>query len=223
MATKPIDTYFNVTDSGANNPFTNAIDIGTYGNTAEEYHIFMLAYFNHIPVQNSFTTIQNQINALFLKNRMKYTELFASSQMVTNPLSDMQYTVTEQYGGTDTKTKNNTRQDRGTDTTTSNNTVTDKVTQYNDLTFKNAGQSDNSGGGSVTYGKDTTDSGTDATQYGKTVTRSFSGYKSSQLDLLEKYRKWANWSLFEIIVNDVVEAISTGAYTPKYAHYEEEI
>lgn len=197
---------------GAVNPFEQIPDIGTWGATATEYQTYMLNIHSLLPVDPDITVVTGQMQAVFLRNREKYNALYrARAAVISDPLDSYAEIDTRTKTGTDTRTDNFTTQDSGTDTTTQTTTETTKENTYENATLRETGQATGTASGSITHGKTTTNGGTAATAYNTTETTNRTGTKDAVKSIAD-FRRIADWSLFEIIINDVIAAITKFIY-----------
>lgn len=197
---------------GATNPFTLVPDIDSWGFSAENYQTYMLNVHSMLPVDKDITVVGAQIVMNFMKNREKYDNLYrARAAAIVDPLDSYAETATRTKTGTDTRTDNFTTQDSGTDTTTQTTTETTKENTYENATLRDTGQATGTASGSITHGKTTTNGGTAATAYNTTETTNRTGTKDAVKSIAD-FRRIADWSLFEIIINDVIAAITKFIY-----------
>lgn len=197
---------------GSTNPFTLVSDIDSWGFSAENYQTYMLNVHSMLPVDKDITVVGAQIVMNFLKNREKYDDLYrARAAEIVDPLDSYAETSIRTKTGTDTRTDNFTTQYSGTDTTTQNTTETTKRNTYENATLDNTGQATGTASGSITHGKTTANGGTAATAYNTTDTANRTGTKDAVKSLAD-FRRLADWSLFEIIINDVIAAITKFIY-----------
>lgn len=226
-----VKTYRQTVNSGgvAFNPFTGAPGVGEYGNTAETYHAYMLAFYDELPVTADPIKLQSEIFLTFTANRNKYIAMRKYEQTVTdvlfNPLNEMDYEDKTIRTGGETNTRTGSVADSGTDTTTNNATTTDSSVTYDNDTLRDVAQSSTTGGGSITHGKTTTyNSLSDVKTYNSdTATRTVKGHKTSPQKLLSEYTEFSRDNvLFKEIISDVVKAISCIVYVPEYPEESEE-
>lgn len=197
---------------GAVNPFEQIPNIGTWGATATEYQTYMLNIHSLLPVDPDITVVTGQMQAAFLRNREKYNGLYrARAAVISDPLNAYTETTERTKTGTDTRTDDFTTQDSGTDTTSQSTTETTKRNTYENATLDDTGQATGTASGSITHGKKTTNGGTAATEYDTTETTTRTGTKDATKSIAD-FRRIADWSLFEIIINDVIAAITKFIY-----------
>lgn len=197
---------------GSTNPFTLVPDIDSWGFSAENYQTYMLNVHSMLPVDTDIAVVGTQIVMNFMKNREKYDNLYrARAAAIVDPLDSYTETATRTKTGTDTRTDDFTVQDSGTDTTTQTTTETTKENTYENATLRETGQATGTASGSIVHGKTTTNGGTAATEYDTTETTSRTGTTDAVKSIAD-FRRIADWSLFEIIINDVIAAITKFIY-----------
>lgn len=197
---------------GAVNPFEQIPNIGTWGATATEYQTYMLNIHSMLPVDPDITVVTGQMQAAFLRNREKYNGLYrARAAVIADPLNGYTETTERTKTGTDTRTDDFTTQDSGTDTTSQSTTETTRENTYENATLRDTGQATGTASGSITHGKTTTNGGTAATEYDTTETTTKTGTRDAAKSIAD-FRRIADWSLFEIIINDVIAAITKFIY-----------
>ena len=197
---------------GATNPFTLVPDIDSWGFSAENYQTYMLNVHSMLPVDKDITVVGAQIVMCFLKNREKYNGLYrARASVIDDPLNAYTETTKRTKTGTDKRTDDFTIKDSGTDTTTQNTTETTRENTYENATLRDTGQATGTASGSITHGKTTTNGGMAATEYDTTETTTKTGTRDAAKSIAD-FRRIADWSLFEIIINDVIAAITKFIY-----------
>lgn len=237
---KLVNTYASV--CGDHNPFTNAPGVAAYGNDAATYHNFMLSFYGDLPVMNDYNKLEQQICLLFAENAALWANMLVARQSIAaNPLQEMNYTeTTSRTGhddltktGTETSTRTGNVADGGTDSTTDTSYITDSTVTYDNGTLRDTAKSTHGGGVSITHGKTTTynnvaDSRTfnarkDETFYSSTFTKSVSGYKTSPIEMMQKYTEFLRENnLFSAIISEIVRGISCIVYIPVTPENQEE-
>lgn len=194
-----IDTYKNV--CGANNPFSLATGVSSYGADANAYHAAMLAQYPETPVFNDYALLKTTVEMVFYRYQAKYAGLYKTVSPAFNPL--------EQRGETETITHSQRDEQRhtGKDTSGGGTTATDKTVSYDTDTLKTTAETTNRQNSTMTYGSAV------ATIYGHKIVHEHTGY-SDGATAVDDYRKMANFSLFDIIIGDVIDAISCKVYIP---------
>lgn len=197
---------------GVVNPFEQIPGIETWGATATEYQTYMLNIHSLLPVDPDITVVTGQMQAAFLRNREKYNGLYrARAAVIADPLNGYTETTERTKTGTDTRTDDFTTRNSGTDTTSQSTTETTKENTYENATLRDTGQATGTASGSITHGKTTTNGGTAATEYDTTETTTKTGTRDDAKSIAD-FRRIADWSLFEIIINDVIAAITKFIY-----------
>lgn len=197
---------------GSTNPFTLVPDISSWGFSAENYQTYMLNVHSMLPVDKDITVVGAQIVMNFMKNREKYDNLYrVRAAVIADPLDSYTETATRTKTGTDTRTDDFTTRNSGTDTTSQSTTETTKENTYENATLRDTGQAIGTASGSIVHGKTTTNGGTAETEYDTTETTTRTGTKDAVKSIAD-FRRIADWSLFEIIINDVIAAITKFIY-----------
>jgi len=187
MAQTPtIDTYKNVTTENGN-PFIHAVNVSSYGGSADLYHTIMVTYYGSTPVTTDFELLQTQISLVFVENREIWLALMRTVQLPTEPFAPF----------TETETISHT----GTDTTSNGGSSTDKRNTFDNATLRDVGKVETSNSGSIGYGH--------------TITTTKTRYDGSPLEQIEKYRALASeLNLTDIIIKTVIRAITHHIYIP---------
>lgn len=139
MPNPRIDTYLHVTENGTLNPFADVADVAHYGNTAQDYHEYLLAFHADMPVYNDYTRLHAQILRLFTANKIEWETLYGAI-----PAENAQ--LNNRYSTTETVTHS------GTDSTETGGGATDKANTYDNATMRNTHQTITNNNGSFTYG-----------------------------------------------------------------------
>lgn len=141
LTTQRISTYVAVTQNGTLNPFTDVPHVTSYGNTADDYHAYMLAYHSNLPVYNDYVRLHAQILRVFMAHRAEW-----EAMQECKPWSDTNLSLNNPYYLTDTTTHS------GIDSTAAGSTATDKENTYDNATLRTVRETGTSGTGSTTYG-----------------------------------------------------------------------
>lgn len=192
MVDPRISTYYEVTEQGAVNPFTNIPNVTAYGNTATDYHEYLLAFNREMPVFNDITRVTSQILRVFTMHRAEWA-LFMQSypepgeNLPLNRIVSLTESITHS----------------GTDTSSTGGTATDKENTYDTATLKETRETTSSGSGSTVHGHKI-----------DTVKQRWTGDSpaagmSMVIDVSKKQR------LFENIINAVIDGISCRIYLPE--------
>lgn len=199
MFTPRISTYSAVTNDGALNPFENIPNVASYGNTAADYHAYMLAYHSEMPVYNDFTRVHTQLLRLFMAKKEEWSVLYESMPYRGEHVS-MQSLFTAE---------SETITHSGIDSTTSGGTVTDSENTYDTATMKDIRKATSDNTGSMTHGHQID---TDRKRYpeGNPVAAAI-----KIVDYAEKYK------LFDKIISDIVQYITCAIYIPHKPNEEE--
>ena len=141
MMTPRISTYATVTQDGQLNPFENVPHITSYGNTAEDYHAYMLAFHSMLPVYNDFTRLHAQILRCFMAHRTEW-----EAMQECRPWADTNLALNNSYNLKDTATHS------GKDETGAESTATDAENTYDNAALRDVRKTTSGGSGSTTYG-----------------------------------------------------------------------
>lgn len=191
MTTPRISTYATVTNDGALNPFTDVPHVTSYGNTADDYHTYMLAYHYNLPVYNDYTRMHAQILRCFMAHRAEW-----EAMQECRPWADTNLALNNSYHLTDTTTHS------GEDTATTSSTATDAENTYDNATMRDVRETTSGGSGSTTYGHEIE---TDREKWAA----------GDPLAAMEKIIdiSYKN-GIFGRIIDNVVSMISCKVYTP---------
>ena len=209
---------------GTNNPFTAAVAFLPSAVSAQSLHDYMLANLPTTPIIDNQNIVTSQIVTTIQANARKYARIADADAAALSPLGAVSITETTTRMGVDTHANAHTGTDSdaltrtGTDTTTNNNTATDSAATYDNGTLQPVAQSENYGGGGITYGSThtttrthgTTDTLTDT--YGTTTTKTTDGIRIDPENAMREYLDVIRYSLIRVIINDVVGAISLIVY-----------
>lgn len=190
MAVTNVTTYTEITNGGAENPweYSTAL-IESYGFTPVDFHNYMQIFHARTPVFDNFLQLQSSIYFTFKKNKSYWDAIYKTQNELAKMNPNAGFTETEHTVHS------------GSDSSTSGGTATDSKNTYDNATLRPTGSSTNSGSGNITYGH--------------TIHTDKTRFWESPLDTMEKYKKINNFSLFENIIDTVVQAISCRVYIPQ--------
>lgn len=191
MITPRISTYATVTNDGALNPFTDVPYVTSYGNTADDYHAYMLAYHFNLPVFNDYTRMHAQILRAFMAHRAEW-----QAMQECRPWPNTNLSLNNPYDLTEHTTHS------GTDETGAESTATDKENTYDNATLRTVRETGTEGSGSTTYGHEI-------------ETRREKWAAGDPLDAMDKIIdiSYKN-GIFDRIMDTVVNSITCKVYTP---------
>lgn len=164
----------------------------------ENLHDYMLAFHGAMPIYNYKLKVVTQILNLFHVNYYKYKTLFNTMFFEYNPIEN--YRMVEE--------EDNSTENEGTVTAdgTTTATATDSSTQYNDQTFSDVAKNETSGT------NNSTTQSTGKIDFTKRLTRSGNIGVTTSQQMIESERTLAFFSFYEVIAEDIVNAISTKIY-----------
>lgn len=185
LITPRISTYWQVTDLGDLNPFETIPHVDHFDDyTAEDFHNYFLAFHRDLPVFNDYVRLQAQLLSVWRSKMPEWVAKWASIPT---------------YSPTNAPTQTKTETHSGTDSSANGGNATDKENTYDNATLRDIRKTETTGTGSITHGHIIT---TQRTEWIKSREETF-------LD----YRKLAEYNIFDIIVDDVLKAISCKIYT----------
>lgn len=189
MAVNRVVDYITITNGGIENPWEySTAMITSYGFTAIDFHNYMQLFHARTPVFDNYLGLQSAIYFAFKKNKPYWDSVYKVQQDLEDYNPNTGFTETEKITHS------------GVDSTTNSGNATDSKNTYDNATMRPTGSSTNSGSGSVTYGH--------------VIDTTKNRFWENPLDSMEKYREMSNFSLFESIINTVLQAISCRVYIP---------
>lgn len=191
-----------------------------------DLHAYMTNMYGHTPVYDDTTLVTGLIVSVITANSDRYAKISTATYAALSPTGAVDLTETTTHTGSDTHSTAHTGEDgdtitkSGRDTTETHAGTTDKTATYDNATLQDVSQAVQNGGGTVTYGTTTsttrthgtTDTTTDT--LGTTHTKTTKGTNGNQAESLSAYMRAINYSLMEIIISDVLPAISLHVYIP---------
>ena len=218
-------TYEKLFESPAN-PFSAVSALLPPTISPADLHSYMVNMFGQTPVYDDVTLVTGLITSVITANADRYAKISTATYAAISPTGAIDLTETTTNTGTDTHSTAHTGADgdtttkSGRDTTETHAGTTDKTATYDNATMQDVAQSAQNGSGTVTYGTTTsttrthgtTDTTTDT--LGTTHTKTTKGTNGNQANALTAYLKAINYSLMEIIISDVLPAISLHVYIP---------
>lgn len=185
IQTPRISTYWLVTDLGDLNPFETIPDVDHFEDyTAEDFHNYFLAFHRDLPVFNDYVRLQAQLLSVWRSKMPEWVAKWASIP---------------QYSPTNPPTQTKTETHSGTDNSNNSGGATDKENTYDNATLRDIRKTETSGSGSITHGH--------------VITTNRNEWITSREKTYLDYRKLAEYNIFDIIVDDVLQAISCNIYT----------
>ena len=155
-------------------------------------------------------------------HKYKYSHMAQTLTAEYNPISNYNRTTVGERTRTPdiekTREYNDEMAQGGTDETTTGNEITGTVSPYDASTFANREKSESAGGGSVTYGRTDThtgtvtdsESGTDSEEYTETVSGNI-GVTTTQ-EMIEQERRISDFVILDIYLADFIKNFSIGIF-----------
>lgn len=183
-------TYSEITVNGSENPWNfSEYFINSYGFTAEEFHTYMMGFHSETPVFDNYTLLQSNIRITFRKNKVLWDAKYKALTGLSNYDPNAGFNETEHI------------EHSGNDTTTGGGSVEDDKNTYDNATLRPVGKSTNSSNATL--------------QYGHKIDTNKTRFDGSPLNQIDNFMKVADFSLFDEIINSVLQAISCRVYIPQ--------